>query len=114
MRWFWALALVSLPTWGIEAFKVQIYDRLVRVEAPPKASGQYAVIIENLSLSDVAGKFVAAGKDLKFVSVKSTQSKTIEFTHGSGTLVSFQCMAPAFQEVALLFGKGAYEIPPKQ
>ncbi len=114
MKFLWALGLLSLSAHAIEAFKIQLYDRSIRVEAPPRATGQYAVIVENLSLSDMTGKFVTVGKDLKFISVKSTQSKTIEFNHATGTLVSFQTMAPAFQEVGLVFGKGSYEIPPKQ
>lgn len=115
MRWWWvALTLLSARVWGVEAFKIQLHDRLIRVEAPAKATPQFAVTVENLSLSDVTGKFTANGKDLKFVTVKSTQSKTVEFTYKDSGVVSFQSLAPAFQEVVLAFGKGAYEIPPKQ
>ena len=106
--------VVPLKAHSIEAFKIQLHDRMIRVEAPAKTSASYAVTIENLSLTDTAGKFTSGGKDLKFVTVKSTQVKTIEFTSPGSAPVSFQSLAPAFQEVKLVFGKGAYEIPPKQ
>lgn len=115
MKLFWAmLVLVVTPGWAVESFKIQLHDRMIRVEAPGKSTPQFAVIVENLSLSDITGKFSAGGKDLKFVTVKTTQSKVIEFTHKDSTPVSFKSLAPAFQEVLLVFGKGAYEIPPKQ
>lgn len=116
MRFLWAtMTLVSLSAWGTgESFKIQLHDNKVRVEAPAKATPQFAVIVENHSLSDVTGKFSAAGRDLKFVSVKTTQSKVVEFSHKGPTPVSFKCLTPSFQEVLLVFGKGSYEIPPKQ
>ena len=115
MKFLWSLILFSaLNAWADGAFKIQLHDRMIRIESPTKSTEQFAVILENLSLSDVTGKFVAGGRDLKFVSVKSTQSKTVEFNHKGNTVVSFQALAPAFQEVSLVFGKGAYEIPPKQ
>ncbi len=116
MKCVWVMmTLLSVGAWGAsESFKIQLHDRSIRVEAPPKASTQYAVVVENLSLSDVTGKFSSGGRDLKFVTVKSTQSKVVEFVHKGATPVSFKSLAPGFQEVLLVFGKGSYEIPPKQ
>jgi hypothetical protein len=111
---FIGVFLLCLPTWAQEAFKVQVLDRSVRVEAPARFRPQYAVIVENLSLSDLTGKFLAAGKDLKFVAVKAGQSRSVEFTHDGKFPVRFRPLVPAFQEVTLEFGKGPYEIPPKQ
>jgi hypothetical protein len=113
MRFFWVF-LLTLPAWAQEAFKVQVHDRHIRVEAPVRFRPQYAVVVENLSLSDLTGKFLAGGKDLKFVAVKSGESRTVEFTHDGKFPVRFRPLAPAFQEVSLEFGKGPYEIPPKQ
>lgn len=113
MKYLWVFWL-CLPAWGLEAFKVQVHDRSVRVEAPAKFRQQYAVVVENLSLSDITGKFLAGGKDLKFVAVKSGESRTVEFTHDGKLPVRFRPLTPAFQEVVLEFGKGPYEIPPKQ
>lgn len=96
-----------------EAFKIELYDRKVRVESPQKISGQFAVIVENLSMSDVMGKFHAGGKDLKFINVKAGTSRSIEFKHQGGDIVRFQPLAPAFQEIELIAGKKNYEIPPK-
>ncbi len=96
-----------------EAFKIELYDRKVRVESPLKMQGQYAVIVENLSMSDVMGKFHAGGKDLKFINVKAGASRSIEFKHQGGDIVRFQPLSPAFQEIELIAGKKNYEIPPK-
>ncbi len=107
--------LLHAPAWAaVEMFKIQVSDRGVRVEAPPKASAQYAVAVENQSLSDLVGKFTANGRDLKFVAVKPNESRTVEFRQEGGVPVAFRLLAPAFQEVVLVFGKGPYEIPPRQ
>jgi len=101
----------SLPAFAVEAFKVELHDRKIRVEAPKSVSSQYAVIVENLSLNDVVGKFHSAGKDLKFVNVKAGLTRTVEFRHSGKGAVRFQPLAPAFQEVELTAGKKPYEIP---
>ena len=103
--------LMALPAFAIDAFKIELHDRKIRVEAPRTVSSQYAVIVENLSLNDVVGKFHSAGKDLKFVNVKAGLTRTVEFRHLGKGAVHFQPLAPAFQEVELTPGKKTYEIP---
>ena len=99
------------PAFALEAFKIELHDRKIRVEAPKSVSSQYSVIVENLSLNDVVGKFHSAGKDLKFVNVKAGLTRTVEFRHAGKGAVRFQPLAPAFQEVELIAGKKSYEIP---
>lgn len=96
-----------------EGFVIQIGDRSMNVISPDKKRNMFAVIIENRSLSDQVGKFVVGNKILKFVSVQSGKSETVEIENSSSSSVSFVPVAPAFQEVPLLFGKKAYEIPSK-
>jgi len=110
---FVSLSLFASSVSAVEAFKIELHDRRIKVEAPSKVTGQYAVIVENLSLSDVAAKFHAAGKDLKFVNIKSGSSRTVEFKHAGKEAVFFRPLAPAFQEIELVAGKKVYEIPAK-
>lgn len=111
MKCFLLAFLFTFPAFAVEAFKVELHDRKIRVEAPKSVSTQYAVIVENLSLNDVVGKFHSAGKDLKFINVKAGLTRTVEFRHSGKGTVRFQPLAPAFQEVELTAGKKTYEIP---
>ena len=104
MKYLLLALLFSTPAFAVEAFKIELHDRKI-------VSNQYAVIVENLSLNDVVGKFHAAGKDLKFINVKAGLTRTVEFRHVGKGAVRFQPLAPAFQEVELTAGKKTYEIP---
>lgn len=97
-----------------EGFIVQINDRSMYVLSPDKKKPMYAVIVENRSLSDQVGKFIVGGKILKFVSVKSGKTETVEIENKTDASVVFVPVSPAFQEVPLVFGKKAYEIPSKE
>lgn len=110
---FLLLNFFMLNAEAVEAFKIQLHDRKMIVESPAKAGSMYAVEIQNLSMNDVIGKFHAAGNDLKFVSVKSSETKSVEFKTNGKNVVHFQPLAPAFQEVELIAGKKTYEIPPQ-
>lgn len=97
-----------------EGFVVQIEDRSMSVISPAKKRKTFSVIVENRSLSDQTGKFVAMEKNLKFISVKSGKSETVEIENATDSQVIFVPISPAFQEVPLIFGKKAYEIPSKK
>ena len=114
---FWFLLLFPVLSFAqvkTEGFIVQINDRSMYVLSPQTKRNMFAVIVENKSLSDQIGKFVVGSKILKFVSVKSGKSETVEIENKTSTPVVFIPVSPAFQEVPLLFGKKAYEIPPKE
>ncbi len=111
MKYVFFTILFSLPALAVEAFKIELHDRKIRIEAPRTVSAQYAVIVENLSLNDVVGKFHSGGKDLKFINVKAGLTRTVEFRNTGKGAVSFQPLSPAFQEVELTAGKKTYEIP---
>lgn len=74
----------------------------------------FSVIVENKSLSDQIGKFIVGNKILKFVSVQSGKTESVEIENKSQSPVIFVPVSPAFQEVPLNFGKKAYEIPSKE
>ena len=115
MKWFFLL-LISLNAKGAsnEAFIIQINDRSMSVITPVTKRALFSVIVENRSLSDQIGKFTANGKILKFVSVKPGSSETVELENKTPSQVIFVPVSPAFQEVELIFGKKAYEIPSKE
>jgi hypothetical protein len=97
-----------------ESFVIQIADRNLKVVAADKRRDIFAVLIENRSLSDQIGKFIVNGKKLKFVSVRSGSSETVEIENKTSSSVIFVPVSPAFQEVELIFGKKSYEIPVKE
>lgn len=97
-----------------EGFVIQINDRSMYVLSPETKKNMFAVIVENRSLSDQVGKFTVGNKILKFVSVQSGKTETVEIENKASSPVVFIPVSPAFQEVPLLFGKKAYEIPSKE
>lgn len=114
---FWFLLLfpvISFAQVKPEGFIIQINDRSMYVLSPEKKKNMFAVIVENRSLSDQVGKFTVGSKILKFVSVKSGKTETVEIENKSNSPVVFIPVSPAFQEVPLHFGKKAYEIPSKE
>lgn len=114
---FWFLLLLPLLSFADvkpEAFIIQINDRSMYVLSPDKKKNMFSVIVENKSLSDQIGKFVIGSKILKFVSVKSGKTESVEIENKSQAPVVFVPVSPAFQEVPLNFGKKAYEIPSKE
>lgn len=113
------LFLLLLPLFAYaqvktEGFIVQINDRSMHVLSPEKKRAMFAVIVDNKSLSDQVGKFMIGNKILKYVSVQSGKSETVEIENKSNAPVVFVPVSPAFQEVPLMFGKKAYEIPSKE
>lgn len=113
----YAFALIPFLVFGQvrpESFIIQINDQNMSVLSPEKKKVQFSVLVDNKSLSDQVGKFIIGGKILKFVSVKSGKTETVEIENKTGTSVVFVPVSPAFQEVPLLFGKKAYEIPSKE
>ena len=117
MKFLMCLLLISglaIAQSKTETFVVQIHDRSMKVLSPDKHKNIFAVLVENHSLSDQLGKFVVQGKLLKYVAVKPGQTEPVEIENKTSANVFFVPVSPAFQEVELLFGKKAYEIPSKK
>ena len=116
MTWLAALLFTSLGFTQAksEAFTVRIQDRSISVNSPVKRRDLFSVIVENRSLSDQIGKFMAGGKPLKFISLKAGRSETVEIENKTRANVVFVPVSPAFQDVELIFGKKAYEIPSQE
>lgn len=97
-----------------EGFIIQVNDRSMSVLSPARKRNLFSVIVENRSLSNQIGKFQVGSKVLKFVSVQSGKTEVVEIENKTKAPVIFVPVSPAFQEVPLLFGKKAYEIPSKE
>ena len=106
--------ILSFSAIGTESFLISIQERSVRVESPRNVKKTYSVIVQNKSLSDIVAKFHSMDENLKFVSVKSGASKSVDFLNESKNTVMFQILSPAFQELVLEAGKNPYEVPPVQ
>lgn len=114
---FWFLLLFPVLSFAQvkpEGFIIQVNDRSMYVLSPEKKKIIFSVLVENRSLSDQVGKFVVGNKILKFISVKSGKTETVELENKTSSSVVFIPVSPAFQEVPLNFGKKAYEIPSKE
>lgn len=94
-----------------EVFIIQVMDRKISVISPEAERKLFSVIVENRSLSDQVGRFESKGRLLKYVSVPSGKTESVEIENTAGTPVVFVPVNPAFQEVELTFGKKAYEVP---
>ena len=97
-----------------EVFVIQVMDRKMSVLSPDKERKLFSVIVENRSLSDQVARFEARGRLLKYISVPSGKSESVEIENTSGAPVTFVPVSPAFQDVELIFGKKAYEVPPQK
>ena len=83
---FWFLLLLPLLSFAQvkpDGFIIQVNDRSMYVLSPEKKKAIFSVIVENRSLSDQVGKFIVGSKILKFVSVKSGKTETIELENKS-------------------------------
>ncbi len=97
-----------------EVFIIQVMDRKMTVLSPDNHRKLFSVIVENRSLSDQVARFQVKGKLLKYISVPSGKSESVEIENPTSSPVTFVPVSPAFQEVELTFGKKAYEVPSKE
>jgi hypothetical protein len=112
LLFMWSTMVMAGPK--VETFVIQILDRSMTVISPEEKKNVFSVLVENRSLSDQIGKFTVEGKLLKYVSVKSGVTESVEIENKTSSHVIFVPVSPAFQEVELLFGKKVYEIPSKK
>ncbi len=108
------LPMLAFAAPQTEVFIIQVMDRKMTVISPDTQRKLFSVIVENRSLSDQVARFQVKGKLLKYVSIPSGKSESVEIENSSGSPVTFVPVSPAFQEVELTFGKKAYEVPSKE
>lgn len=98
-----------------DAFMVTIMNKSIKVLSPARFNNPQGIVLTNDTLVKVVGKVIDENdKVLKFVSVEPGTFKSIEVKFKKSGKLYFVPMAPSFQEVELVFGKKAYEVPPKK
>lgn len=98
-----------------DAFMVTIFERSIKVLSPAKFNNPQGIVLTNETLVKVVGKVIDENdKVLKFVSIEPGQFRSIEVKFKKNSKLYFVPMSPSFQEVELVFGKKAYEVPPKK
>ncbi len=108
---FLLLPMIALASPKADVFIIQVMDRKMSVVSPETQRKIFSVIVENRSLSDQVARFESKGRLLKYIAVPSGKSESVEIENATGAPVIFVPVNPAFQEVELIFGKKAYEVP---
>ena len=108
---FLVLPVTAFAAPKSDVFIIQVLDRKISVISPETERKLFSVIVENRSLSDQVARFETNGRLLKYVSIPSGKSESVEIENTTGSTVVFVPVNPAFQEVELTFGKKAYEVP---
>ncbi len=97
-----------------EAFIVKLYNTSIRVISPDHFVESISVIVENKSTSKMIGKLVREkGEVVNFFSLLPEEHGAVETKITKEQRLFYVPVSPAFQTIELLFGKDAYEIPPK-
>lgn len=113
--WFSLFSLTLFAQERSETFIVRAHDKYFQVLAPKQFHQEQSVLIENKTLDRLIGKLVTEDrKHVRHVAIEPGKFTSLELpTKGQQKLV-FIPLVPAFQEVELVIGKEAYEIPPKR
>ncbi|MBF0297594.1 MAG: hypothetical protein HQK51_02675 [Oligoflexia bacterium] len=95
------------------SFTVTVYDRYIKVVSAEKASEAVEVVTDNKTLSKLLAKVETEDKKTVFyLNIPSQSSKKINLNLANkNTKIIFTPLAPAFQEVKLVFGSKVYEVP---
>lgn len=98
-----------------DSFIIKVFHDKVKVVAPEKYEKGQHVIVENKTLVDLWGRVqTVEGKVIGFVSIKPKGFQSVELNVGKKEQIVFIPLAPPFQEIRLIRGKAAYEIPPQR
>lgn len=97
-----------------EAFIVSFFDDHVKVLSPDQLSKDGYVIIKNKTLSKLVARLEAPiGNIIEQVAIKAQDQASYSLASGVGKRIFLIPLSPASQEVELITGKMAYEIPAK-
>lgn len=108
------LVIFSHSVWAqnhSDAFIIEVFDRYVKVLSPKDKLKNVSIVVLNKTLSPIYGKIATETKDLMFMSVHSQKSKMVSVNGEDYKNLMFIPLAPTFQEIDLVFGRKAYEIP---
>jgi hypothetical protein len=93
-----------------DSFIIEVFDRYVKVISPKEKSKSVSIVVLNKTLSKIYGKIATDSKDLKYLSIQPKKTKSIQ-VGGHNKKIMFIPFAPTFQEIELVYGRAAYEIP---
>lgn len=97
-----------------EAFIVSFFDDHVKVISPDLLSKDSYVIIKNKTLSKLVARLEAPiGNIIEQVAIQAQDQASYSLASGVGKQIFLVPLSPASQEVELIIGKMAYEIPAK-
>ncbi len=98
-----------------DAFIVTIFDQSIKIVSPQKYTKKVSVTVNNKTLSNIRGKIVNKKNDVtvKNLNVRAGKTLSVEIAIRKKGHFVFIPLSPAFQEVDLIVGNKAYEIPPK-
>ena len=108
--------LVTYSKVKSDAFKVDIFDKEIKVISPKSFKKNISVIVTNESLSKIVFKVIRdTGESLGFYTLLPRSFKSIDLNFSNLNdeyfIVPF---APASQKVTLKLGQEAYDIPSKR
>jgi hypothetical protein len=98
-----------------ESFLVRMYSKRVKVLSPATFYSPLNILIENKTLVKIVGKVIIYPKrEEHYVTIKPMKHVAVEVKAKKGDRIFFIPLAPAFQDIELIFGLQSYEIPPKR
>ena len=98
-----------------ESFVIKVYDHHFKVTAPSSFDPVTRLLIENHTLTKIYGKVETKSERLiNYVSILPKNFKSLPLNLTAPEKIIFIPLVPSLQEVELVFGKEAYEIPPQK
>jgi hypothetical protein len=98
-----------------DSFIIRMFDDKVRIVAPDKRQDQVSLIIENSGLSKVYASLEGRKHIYKVFSLEPNSKKSFQLDEiVKNDNLTILPISPGFQEIPLIFGQKAYEIPPKE
>lgn len=94
-----------------DAFVLEVFDEYVKVLSPKKEAKMVSVVLLNKTLSKLYAKVATDDKDLKYMAIEPQKTKSYTISGTDFKKLMFVPLSPTFQEIELVYGRKAYEIP---
>lgn len=98
-----------------DSFVIILNDNSVKVLSPSSGKRNPGLIVRNKTLRPIRARIERNGKEiLGHLNIPSRKDESIDLEYVEGTDLRFIPLSPPFQDVKLVLGRKAYEIPPKK
>ncbi|MCB9061778.1 MAG: hypothetical protein H6622_09675 [Halobacteriovoraceae bacterium] len=122
MKWkfksFFLFVVLTNFALGLEksnSFVITMYDHSVKVVSPNKGQKNPGLIVRNKTLGPIRARIERNNSEiLGHMMIPPQKDKSIDLEYRPGYDLRFIPLSPPFQDVKLMLGKKAYEIPPKK